>query len=84
MPGPKFVEGVTDALVVGYGASERVPCEVDGKGPDKFGFCGVEDGCHLGMGKACKVRFQHKGKTLTGCSKSQTPSADNRLCKDVR
>ena len=67
--------------MIGYGFSERAPCEVDGWGPGQYQFCGTAPGCSIGRNKTCPVLFKYERVDVKGCSYEETPAAKDGRCQ---
>ena len=83
LPHPLYDDVVKKAIAVGYGTSNRIPCEVNNYGPEKFDYCGLpETECE--MNEFCDITFPYDGKILKGCQTDRpTPAEYDEKCKEI-
>ena len=64
LPGRNYKDFGQHAIIAGYGKYKRPVCEVDGRGPSKYRYCGVERGCRPGNENYenghCSIQFRYK------------------------
>ena len=64
LPNKSFRDYGVHATIAGYGKFKRSLCEVDGRGPSKYRYCGVEPDCKPGTyeyeNNECKIQFNYK------------------------